>query len=98
MEADAAEAADVTVGRDQIRISFVNGQGLHMDELDLTSYNGFPLERSCEVKQDQLVITAPKAAAAKEIRIAFARTGFYKVHIFNRAGLPVKPFEKLWTR
>lgn len=130
VEADAPEAADVTVEQDQIRISFVNGQGLHMDEIDLTSYNGFPLERiseelrppvlagvcglqvwldgvqlmdessdvRCEVKQDQLVITAPKAAAAKEIRIAFARTGFYKVHIFNRAGLPVKPFEKLWTR
>ena len=65
----------------------VNGLAVIADDAEL------PGEQvTCQVRNDQLVITAVGISSAKRIRVEFARTAFYKVNLFNRAGLPAKPF------
>lgn len=49
-------------------------------------------EASCETERDSLLIRAPKLENATAIRVEFAQTGFYKVNLFNAAGIPAKPF------
>ena len=46
-----------------------------------------------QVSGPQLIVTGTALAQAENIRIAFARTDYYEVNIYNEGGLPVLPFE-----
>lgn len=49
-------------------------------------------DAACTVEDGELVIRCPAFASVAQVCIEFAQTPFYQVNVFNRAGIPVKPF------
>lgn len=41
---------------------------------------------------DKLVLKGVALASATEVQVKYAKTGFYKANLFNRSGIPVRPF------
>lgn len=46
----------------------------------------------CEIENDQMIMKSDLFEKGKKIRVEFANIGFYKVNIFNKSEIPVKPF------
>lgn len=64
----------------------INALQVFADGRQIQDYEAF-------VNGPQLIVTGTALVQAKNIRIAFARTGYYEVNIYNEGGLPVLPFE-----
>ena len=61
--------------------------------------DGKPLtDARCSVENDRLMIVSPALSDAAEITVELGRTGFYRIDLYNRAGLPVKPFGLVWRK
>lgn len=55
--------------------------------------DGAPLQNAlCRVEKNRLLIQAPALAGAQAVTVQFAQTPFYRVNLYNRAGIPAKPF------
>lgn len=55
--------------------------------------DGVPLQDAvCRTDGDRLLIRAPELSGAKTVAVQFAETAFYRVNLYNRAGIPAKPF------
>lgn len=55
--------------------------------------DGIPLQDAvCRTDGDRLFIRAPELSGAKTVAVQFAETAFYRVNLYNRAGIPAKPF------
>ena len=65
----------------------------------LVQADGTPLkEADCTVEGEMLVIRSDAIPKAREFRIFFAETAFCQVNLFNTAGIPALPFEKILVR
>lgn len=65
----------------------------------LVEADGTPLqEAKCTVEGEMLVIQSDAISRAGRIRICFAETAFHQVNLFNAAGIPALPFERVLVR
>ena len=61
--------------------------------------DGTPLqEAKCTVEGEMLMIQSDAISRAGRIRICFAETAFHQVNLFNAAGIPALPFERVLVR
>ena len=96
---DAPRAEQIVREGSRITITFANaGEGLYIsgDRLTALSVTAGEKELSwtAAVQGNQLIIELSKEdAEEKEVRTAFARTGWYLVNLYNSAGIPAVPFE-----
>lgn len=65
----------------------INGLCVLADSVEVT-------DARCVAEEDVLCISSDAFIGAKEIKVEFAQTGFYQVNLYNKAGIPVKPFRK----
>lgn len=56
--------------------------------------NGQPIQDAqCSISDHILTVKSAELHGVQDIVVQFARTGFYKVNLYNKAELPVRPFE-----
>lgn len=55
-------------------------------------------EAKCTLEGEMLVIQSDAISRAGRIRICFAETAFHQVNLFNAAGIPALPFERVLVR
>ena len=83
---------------DGIRINFKNAEGLHLNgervnALVFRDAEGKELELSkISVTEDGLQIIGE---IPENVKVSFAKTGYYEVNLFNKEGNPAKPFETM---
>lgn len=84
-------------------ISFLYGEGLYMegDALNAIQISADDIKVDAfdyKIEENKLVITSEQFVQAKELTITFAGTGYYNVTLYNKAGIPVKPFVLQWIK
>ncbi|HHV10812.1 MAG TPA: sialate O-acetylesterase [Clostridiales bacterium] len=98
---DAPEAKSIKKKGRVVIVSFLHGEGLHMEgnslnairiSVDDTEVNNIGLR----IEGDQLIITSEQFEQAKQVTVEFAKTGYYQVNLYNKADIPAKPFLMQW--
>lgn len=96
--ADAPRMESLAREGDCLKIRFANGSGLHVEGETVFALrvmaDGIPVtDFDFSVEEDCLCLRSAAFPAAKEIGVSFAKTPYYRVNLYNRAGLPAFPFE-----
>jgi len=98
---DAPHATDAIRDGNCIRISFTHAEdgltirGEHLEAMRIVSNvdsAGREIEFDAAAAGSQLVLTL-KNPTPDPIQIAFAQTSWYRVNLYNQAGIPAVPFE-----
>ena len=103
---DAPVAKEVVRDNSRITITFANaGNGLHIAGEDISALNVTAVgdKTILESQDNEMAFTAKTEGKRllitlqentdKKVKIAFARTSWYLVNLYNEAGIPAIPFE-----
>lgn len=95
-QADAPALFSAERKGEKVILTLLGGKGLHVQGETLSAMHAFADGRGTEftfrIENDMLILQAAAFATAKKVRLAFAETPYYKVNLYNGAGLPACPF------
>lgn len=95
---DAPECETIHIEDGLIRLGCDNAEGgLFKTDDDisaLTVYRNGEKENNIIIKleENNIIVESPLIRASDRIRVEFAMTNYYKVNVYNKAGIPLKPF------
>lgn len=94
---DAPAAKHIVKDGARITVTFANvGKELHISGKELTALKVMTekeeLAFSIRIEGDRMIIVLEKDTTEK-VKVAFARTSWYLVNLYNEAGIPAIPFE-----
>lgn len=95
IHADAPELSGVTHREDTLTLRFSDGEGLYgtVDGSALTLLaDGVSVPFTAEIRGSALVLAAPAIRDAARLQVLFAQENYCTVGLYNRFGLPAKPF------
>lgn len=96
--ADAPRVERGVLEKDRIVISFMYGDGLvfegsQPDALEVYVDGNVLVQPECSTDDRCLILTSKVFETAKEVRVSFAQRPYYRVNLYNEAGIPAIPFE-----